>query len=239
MSKDRLRRIEQCAASSQIVNQQLVEHDGSQLELFQDVCMAFDGGPDTNVRPEFGRIQKLVSCNGNRSHLMLSAVPLDDVPAGLELRCRFYKRVGESMTFKYSGKPDLNRYSAKSVIMIVHFEYDQRNDDYILSDSQWEDINSELRKLQTDITAAKKSSQKVSKKRNQRHKQEARDLQNDRNARYRADSATMRRSRRQRSEMRMQTVTQTAEKDTAFQVGMRVRLFHEVISDSYVIRFLP
>ncbi len=57
----RLRRIEQCAASSQIINQQLVEHDGSQLELYQDVCMALDDGPGTKVRPEFSQIQKMVS----------------------------------------------------------------------------------------------------------------------------------------------------------------------------------
>ena len=233
LSKDRLRRIEQCAASSQIINQQLVEHDGSHLELFQDVCMAFDDGPDTNLRPEFGRIQKLV-VNSKRTYLRLSAVPLDDVPAGLELRCRFYKRVGESLTFKYSGKPDLNRYSAKSVIMIVHFKYDQRNDNYILSDSQWEDINSELRKLRADMISSNKSSKRTSQKRKQRHIQEARDIQKDATSRYRSDSTTMRRSRRQRSKKRMGTVTHTDENDTQFRVGMRVRLFHEVSTHTLI-----
>ena len=230
LSKDRLKRIEQCASSSQKINQQLVEHNGSHLELFQDVCIAFDDGPGTNVRAEFGRIQKIVSRVGKRSHLMLSAVPLNNIPVGLELRFKFYTRIGQSLTFKYSSKPDLNRYPAKSVIMIVAFEYDQKNDTYILSENQWEEINSELRKVQHDINSARRFSQRTSQKRKQRHKREALAIKNDHRSRYRSDARSMRRSRRQRSEKRMGTVTNTStsKNDTALQVGMKVRLYHEV-----------
>ena len=103
LSKDRLKRIEQCAASSQIVNQQLVEHDGTHLELFQDVAMAFDDGPNTSIRVEFGRIQKLVSCQNKRVSLRLSSVPLDNVPNGLEVRLRFYQRAPDPHPY-YSDK---------------------------------------------------------------------------------------------------------------------------------------
>ena len=85
LSKDRLRRIEQCAGSSHAINEQLVEHDGVNLELFQDVAMAFDDGPRTPIRVEFGRIQKIVNRTNKRTHLRLSSVPLDNVPISLEV----------------------------------------------------------------------------------------------------------------------------------------------------------
>ena len=62
LSKDRLSRIEQCAVSATRCAEQLdARHHGTQqLELFQDVALAFNDGP-TGLHVEFGRIQKMVT----------------------------------------------------------------------------------------------------------------------------------------------------------------------------------
>ena len=95
-------------------------------------------------------------------------------------------RVEGSNTFKYCGKPDVKRYSAQSIMMVVHFAYDHKRDVYSLDESQLDDINSELRKLQSVRRKSKSKSVRVSQKRRSRHKQEARDLQNDRSVQYRS-----------------------------------------------------
>ena len=181
LSKDRLKRIEQCAAASTRMTQQLVEHNGTHLEMFQDVAIAFDDGPTTPVRVELGRIQKLVSCVGKRSRLVLTSVPLEKIN-GIEVRCRFYERVGR-LAFKYCAQPDDKRYSAQSILMVVELKYHASEEQYTLTDLQWEDIQSELRKLQTSTARAKRVSQRVRKQRQERHRQEARAIQLDRRAR--------------------------------------------------------
>lgn len=104
---------------------------------------------------------------------------------------------------------------------------DCENDVYSLDEGQLDDINSELRKLQSARRKCKSKSARVSQKRRLHHKQEARDLQNDRSMRYRASASKMARTRRERASKRMGTTTTNSEKTVDFRVGMRVRLFHE------------
>lgn len=233
MSKDRLKRIEQCASFASTINQQLVEHDGRCLELFQDIALAFDDGPGTPIRAEYGRIQKIVSGSSSRSHLVLASVPLNDKSMTYTVRCKFYERVeGTTTSFKYGGvKPDVKRYSVESILTIVDFIYDKDNDTYNLSAEQHENINAELRKLQSSKRKGVRSalvSQRESQRRKRQHKREARDLANDHRKRYRSTRQSMTTTRRQRAAQRTGAITVDNANSVELAIGMRVRLYHEV-----------
>ena len=51
----------------------------------------------------------------------------DSLSAGLQIRCRFYKKIHEhgrgKHVFQYSVKPDVKRYAVNAILMIVHFQY--------------------------------------------------------------------------------------------------------------------
>ena len=234
LSKDRLRRIEQCAGASTTSAHQLVDHDGTHLDLFQDIAMVFDDGPGTPLYAEFGRVQKMVIRNssGKRTHLRLTAIPFDSLPAGLEIRCRFYKKIrghqrGEH-AFRYSVKPDVKRYAGNTILMMVHFQYDQDTKIYTLPDDQYQDVNKRIRALEDSRKDRGTSAR--GKQRADKHMQEAREIEGDRRSRYRGDTATMTQTRRERAARRTgtrRTVNEQTDR-TPLQVGMRVRLYHEV-----------
>ena len=231
LSKDRLRRIEQCATSANTCTEQLVEHDDAHLELFQDVALAFDAGPGTDLHVEFGRIQKMVSRGmgkSKKSYLRLYAIPFDNVPDSLEVRLHFYNKVGHHrgmQTFKYETKPDVKRYSASATLKIVHFDYDAESDVYTLPQEQWTDISEELTRLQTERgTNARRA--------RTRRRVRTSDDNPYKRATYRTPN-----TRRGRSARGMDVNGQTGA-GRALQVGMKVRLYHEVRSSHACVHLL-
>ena len=230
LSKDRLKRIEQCASAAKEYTSQLMDHDGTQLELFQDVAIVFDAGSQNKLHVEFGRIQKLVTRTGKskRSSLKLCAVPFDDMPSGLEVRCRFYIPTGTDRTYKYTGKPDSRYYKASSILRVVRFTYSADSDTYILNEDHYNEVRDDLNQLRSNQKQKKQRSISASKARKTRHLQEARSLEGDRSSRYRGDAHTMTRSRRERSSKRTGSTTLHTQRGRPLEVGLQVRLYHEV-----------
>ena len=214
LSKDRLRRIEQCAVASNACTAQLENHEDTHLELFQDVAMAFDGGAaGGNLHVEFGRIQKMVTRGtgkSKKSHLRLFAVSFENLPVGLQVRCRFYEKTQGLRTYRYSIKPDVKRYEANTILAIVHFTYNQSSDTYTLCDDQYKHVMSELRRLE----GVRKSKRRATRT----------------TTTTIADNPYKRTTFRSRPDSSRRHQPQT--KGRKLEVGMRVRLQHEVCTVS-------
>ena len=152
ISKDRLKRIMQCAQRSvQDVAHLMQEADDTALELHKDVALSFDAGDGSPLQLWFGRVQKMVviSPTGRRS-LRLMSISLENMPAGLSVLCNYYDKVSRHpRTYRYGARSlETNLYPATSIICVVHFEYNSNLCTYTVLRDQWEHIRSELRRLE-------------------------------------------------------------------------------------------
>ena len=151
LSKDRLKRIIQCAQKSvQNVDALTEEDDDTALELHKDIALSFDAGDGQPLQLWFGRVQKMVvvSDTGRRT-LRLSSIPLENKPAGLTVMCNYYEKVPRRpRTYRYGTAPlETNLYSASSIICVVHFDYNPTHRTYTVPIEQWNHIRSELNRL--------------------------------------------------------------------------------------------
>ena len=151
ISKDRLRRIQQCAQRSRQDVEDLSENEDLSLELHKDVAFAFDQGRGKPFDLWFGRVQKMVvtSQTGRRS-LRLGSIPLENLPKGLSVMCTFYKKVPrQRRTYRYGAQPlETTFYPAETIICVVQFEYNSTHKTYTVPTDQWTHIRDELRRLE-------------------------------------------------------------------------------------------
>ena len=118
--------------------------------MFQDVAMCFESDDGTK-KLWFGRLQKLVlkQTSGSRKKVILDAVPIDNIPAGLQFRARYYTTVPRKRrTFKYgvesSCSPDVRSYCASCILHVVDFDYHLERDEYTLDLQQWRVVQQKL-----------------------------------------------------------------------------------------------
>ena len=154
ISKDRLKRIVQCASrSQQDVTELDVDEDDTNLELHKDVALSFDAGDGGPLQLWFGRVQKMVvrSATGRRT-LRLGSIPLDNRPEGLMVMCNYYDKVPRRpRTYRYGARAlEVSFYPASSIICVVHFDYNTTSRTYTVPIDQWNHIRSELRRLQNN-----------------------------------------------------------------------------------------
>ena len=151
ISKDRLKRIVQCAQRSRQNVSHLPEFDDESIELHKDVALAFDPGEGKALELWFGRVKKMVvvGANGRRS-LRLMSIPIDNMPEGLSVMCTYYSKVPRRpRTYRYGTTPlETDLYHTTSVLCVVNFDYNPRDDTYLLSREQWTHITTELKRLQ-------------------------------------------------------------------------------------------
>ena len=155
ISKDRLRRIVQCAQRSQQDVACLVDHDGDSLELHKDIALAFDPGDGGDYQLWFGRVQKMVivSATGRRT-LKLMSIPVSNMPEGLSVMCTYYSKVPRRpRVYRYGSRQlETSLYHTTSVLCVVHFDYNHNDDTYTLSREQWTHVREELKRLQNTNT---------------------------------------------------------------------------------------
>ena len=120
--------------------------------MFQDVAMAFENN-DGSRQLWFGRLQKLLvrSASGSRK-VLLDAVPIDNLPMGLQVRAQYYTPVPRKQrTFKYGvgskQVPEAKSYDAACILHIVEFEYDIDRDEYKLDSEVWRIVQEKLSSL--------------------------------------------------------------------------------------------
>lgn len=128
---------------------------GTKLEMFQDVAMAFENDDGTKSL-WFGRLQKLLLARTYRSRttrkVLLDAVPINDLPEGLQVMARYYTAVPRKRrTFKYGVAadcgPEAKAYNASCVLHVVEFDYNSDRDEYTLDRGQWDIVQTKLRSI--------------------------------------------------------------------------------------------
>ena len=152
LSKDRLKRIVQCASRSvQDVESLTQEDDDTALELHKDVALSFDAGDGSPLQLWFGWVKKMVvvSATGRRT-LRLMSIPLENKPEGLHVMCNYYQKVARKpRTYRCGNVPlESTLYPGSSIICVVHFEYNQSTRTYTVPVQQWNHVRSELRRLE-------------------------------------------------------------------------------------------
>lgn len=154
ISKDRLKRIVQCAQRSRLDVSQLPEFDDESIELHKDVALAFNPGRGKPLELWFGRVKKMVvvSATGRRS-LRLMSISVDKMPDGLSVMCTYYTKVPRRQrTFRYGkGALETDLYKTTSLLCVVNFDYNPSDDTYVLSREQWTHVREELKRLQNKI----------------------------------------------------------------------------------------
>ena len=149
LSKDRLKRIVQCAQRSvEDVVRLSEQDDDTSLELHKDVALSFAEAGEP-LQLWFGRVQKMVVITGRRS-LRLMSIPLENTPAGLSVMCNYYSKVPRRpRTYRYGNRTlEAKLYPATSIICVVHFDYNASRRTYTVPRDQWDHIRSELRRLE-------------------------------------------------------------------------------------------
>ena len=152
LSKDRLKRIMQCAQRSQQDVSQMPQHDGNTLELHKDVTIAFNPAAGKPLELWFGRIMKMVmvTSTGRRS-LRLMSYPVDNMPPGLHIMYNYYEKIPRRpRTFRYGTRPlepILYRYSSINILCVVHFDFHPNDHTYTLSREQWRGVREDLQTL--------------------------------------------------------------------------------------------
>ena len=113
--------------------------------------MAFEDG-EGRLKLWFARVQKILSKRGKGRKLILSAVDLDNVPAGLQVKVHFYSPVPRKRrTYKYrsAGRVslELESYPVTAILYIVHFDYNATRDEYTLQLDEWRGVQDRLKEL--------------------------------------------------------------------------------------------
>ena len=91
----------------------------------------------------------VVNASGRRS-LRLLSLSVDNMPDGLSVMCTYYSKVPRRpRTYRYgTDTVESDLYHATSILCVVNFDYNPRDDTYVLSREQWTHIRNELKRLQ-------------------------------------------------------------------------------------------
>ena len=225
ISKTRLKRIEQLAASAKQQVDTCGEMVGDKFELHDNLAFAVK---DRGVMVlKFARVKKMVATHNGRQNDKIYAISLEDLPEDLRFVVQVYKHV-RGKTFSYEDD-SLREYKQTDVLGHASMEFDAETGEFNISPEDYQHFNSEIEKRRLAMVKRGKRSQAASARRRKQHQQEARAVQLDRRDRYRGTTTKMSETRQTRAANRMGTTTTTNhEKGRKLEIGMRVRLFHEV-----------
>ena len=161
---------------------------------------------------------------------LIYTVARDNLPTNLRFIVELYVAVPDSeFKYKFDDRDGrLYEYRADAVMGHAKFEFDRDSKEFTISGSQLTRFNEEIRSLQSALDRQRSACTRTSQTRQSQRRQEARAIEGDRCTRYRGDTVTMTRTRRQRTARRTGSTTVNVGRGRELKVGMRVRLYHEV-----------
>ena len=234
ISASRLDRIVQLASSAERQVDDCGEMVGDKFELHDSLAFAVKRTGRYTIK--FGRVKKMTTTTTTKTGRKTNkdriyAVSYDNIPNDLHFIVELYSAVSDSdckFTFDDSNG-NLHEYGVDDVLGHVKFQFDRGTRQFAIATADMNKFQTQIESLQQQLDTQRVRRVTVRQTRIDRHLQEARALEGDRNARYRGDVNTMTQTRRTRSARRTGATTLHAQRGGSdLRVGMRVRLYHEV-----------
>ena len=237
ISRTRLQRIEQLAASAKQEVDKCGSMVGEKFELHDNLAFAIKGTGST-VQLRFGRVKKMVATTNGRQSDKIYAIPADDAPTDLVFVLQLYKTVRPSeTTFAYNDSPP-QEINAENILGHVCMQFNNDTGEFTIDREDFISFNGQVQAMQEDLRRKNERRVRIGAQRQDRHRQEARALARDRSSRYRDDTSTMTLTRRERASKRTGTTILHTERGRALEVGMCVRLYHEVRAQSLSVVYV-